>query len=209
MKKLHRALREFAEEVGVCCACKGTPQATRRHRKTLVVVEKDNVYVAGIIHLPPTKLSHCQHDRPGPNAAACARAGLRCAQSLHQPHLFACHHNAKNRLCDGGERRTCCGRSLSVEEIVHSDAQLLRRFESRYDRANIGCPVAEFCEICSECWRTWQPRHQQAIEQFVDHPRITREQACQKWTRRADLYSQIKRGRVKAEQLPEHPLAAE
>ena len=173
---LHRPLRKLREEVGIGRALDAPSRATTVEGDTVVVVEKDEVHVAGIVHLAAAELAHRQHHRPGSHTDRFPLPRRRLAEPLHEPLLLADHHHPQNRLWNGRERGGRLGHVLPAEDVADPDPQLLRGFEGLDDRLELNRPLAEFGERGVENGRRWQPRHHEAVEQFVDHAGIAYQQ---------------------------------
>ena len=173
---LHRPLRKLREEVGIGRALDAPSRATTVEGDAVVIVEKDEVHVAGVVHLAAAELAHRQHHRPRSHADCLPLPRHRLAQPLHEPLLLADHHHPQDRFGDGGERGGRLGHVLPAEDVAHPNPQLLRGLECLDDRLELNRPLAEFGERGVENGRRWQPRHHEAVEQFVDHAGVAHQQ---------------------------------
>ena len=174
-----------------------------------MVVEEDHVHVACVVHLTAAELAHREHHRPGPHADALPHAHHRLAEPVDEPLLLVGDHRPQDRLRDRGERRRRLHDVELAEHVADTHAELLRGLEGVDDRADLDGAAAEAGDFGVELLRSRRPLHEQAVEQLVDHPGIAHEQAGEERARRAELHGEVERGRVEAEEFPEHPLAAE
>ena len=176
VEHLHRPLRQLREEVGVGGALDTPPRAAAVEGDAVVVVEKDEVHVAGVVHLAAAELAHRQHDGPGPHAHGLPLPRHRLAEPLDQPLLLTGHHDPQDRFRDGRDRGGRLCHILPTEDVAHPHPQLLRGLEGMDDRFELDRPLAEFREGGVELGRPGQPWHHEAVEQFVDHARIAHQQ---------------------------------
>ena len=176
VEHLHRPLRKLREEVGVGRALDAPSRATTVEGDTVVVVEKDEVHVTGVVHLAAAELAHRQHHRLGSHTDCLPLPRHRLAEPLHEPLLLADHHHPQDRFWDGRERGGRLGHVLPAENVAHPNPQLLRGLEGLDDRLELNRPLAEFGERGIENGRRWQPWHHEAVEQFVDHAGIAHQQ---------------------------------
>ena len=101
IEHLHRPLRKLREKVGVGRALDAPSRATTVKGDAVVIVKKDEVYVAGVVHLAAAELAHRQHHRPGSHTDRLPLPRHRLAQPLHEPILLADHHHPQDRLRNG------------------------------------------------------------------------------------------------------------
>ena len=101
VEHLHRPLRKLREEVGIGRALDAPSRATTVEGDAVVIVEKDEVHVAGVVHLAAAELAHRQHHRPRSHTDCLPLPRHRLAQPLHEPLLLANHHHPQDRFRDG------------------------------------------------------------------------------------------------------------
>ena len=96
-----------------------------------------------------------------------------------------------------------------AQDVAHADAQLLRVLEAVQNRIESSAPRHNSASVLRSNSARRQLVQHQAVHQLVDHARVADQNARQIFAGRAHLDVQTQRGRVEAEQLPQHPLAAE
>ncbi|MCE2727310.1 MAG: hypothetical protein LW698_11110 [Planctomycetaceae bacterium] len=144
-----------------------------------MVVEKDHVHVAGVVHFTAAELAHREHDGGGRPAAGVGRH----AETVHELPFLAMHDHAHQSRGEPCERGGCRLGILPTENVPHAHPQLLRRLERVEGGVHVHGAAAQFLEARLEGFRRRQPLEQQAVEQFVDHPRVAHQQPRQKRTR--------------------------
>jgi hypothetical protein len=173
-------------------------------RRSFLVVEKDDIEIAGIVHLPAAELAHREHHRPGQTPAH-----HRLTESLHEHRLLGVDDPPQDDLGDRGQRRSGRIDVEQAEHVANPDPQLLGGLEGMEHRCDVGRIPTDLLERRLEGLESRQSLDDEAVEQLVDHARIRHQQAGEKLARGADPHRQVERRVARAQQFPENPLAAE
>ncbi len=98
---------------------------------------------------------------------------------------------------------------LLAQQVADAHAKLLVVLEAVQDGVDVLGPAAQFGQRLPQRLRGGQLVQHQAVHQAVDHARVAGEDARQVGAVGAEFDVQPQAGRIEAEQLPEHALAAQ
>ena len=185
---LHHLLSQRAKEMGVAGGFRSAACSPCGNRDPIVIVKKDQIDIAVVVHLPTTKLAHRQDDTAGPLLSA---GGCRFSQSLNELRLLVLHDPGEDRFRHAAERMGGGCHVLLPEDIAYAHAELLRGLEGMQDRLRIDRSLTPVAEHRSEFHTGRQTPHQQTIKQFIDHARVADEEPGEIRTRGTQPHIEI------------------
>ena len=178
-------------------------------RLSIGIEEEHHVEITVVVRFASTEFAQCD-DRP---AAFCL---LFMLPLLERPPVFldqAVVFPRGNLLqADFGDVRQGPVRVAQIflpQNVAHSHAQVLEALEAVQNRVDVFRSPAQVLQRRLQGLVGGQLVQHQRIHQFVDHARIARENARQIRARGTQPDIQPQRGRVEAEQFPQHPFAAQ